>query len=159
MTYILNTKWTLYLHYPNDNNWDENSYKKIDTIETLEGGIILLNKISPNLYKKCMFFLMRENIKPMWEDEENKYGGAFSYKIPEQNLKDIWKGLSYQAIGETLLNDEHESILVNGITLSPKKNFGIIKIWLKNCTVDDPNAVNYFENISKEDCIFKKHIS
>jgi hypothetical protein len=33
------------------------------------------------LYSRGMFFIMREHILPLWEDESNKNGGCFSYKI------------------------------------------------------------------------------
>ena len=39
--------------------------------------------------------------------------------------------MCYECIGETLLNDNDKK-LVNGISFSPKKSFGILKIWSNN---------------------------
>ena len=77
----LNNKYTLYAHLPNDSNWDISSYKVITNINILEEMISLNENIPEDLIQKCMFFLMKDNIKPMWEDENNKKGGSISYKI------------------------------------------------------------------------------
>ena len=106
-----------------------------------------------------MFFLMRNCITPIWEDENNINGGAFSYKINNANIKTIWKNICYQTVGESLLIDISNSSNINGITLSPKKNFSILKIWTRNCDITDPQCINYFDEFTSENCIFKKHIS
>ena len=155
----LDDNWVLYIHYPNDTNWNISSYKKIAEINTIEKAIVLFNMISEDLYSRCMFFLMRNDIIPMWEQPENKNGGAYSFKVDVKCLKQIWKSMCYQAIGESVMKNAMESKNVNGITLSPKKNFAIIKIWTANCEMQDPTRINYFENITSDGCIFKKHIS
>tara|TARA_Y100000816_G_C26087660_1_gene574203 strand:+ start:220 stop:699 length:480 start_codon:yes stop_codon:yes gene_type:complete len=154
----LNENWILYIHYPNDLSWDISSYKKIIDICTIESAIEIFNLISLDLYNKCMFFLMRSNIKPVWEDPENIDGGAFSFKIDNKISKKIWKNICYQAIGETLINCK-EGNYITGITLSPKKNFGILKIWTKLCIDIDTNCINNIDTNLKESCIFKKHIN
>jgi hypothetical protein len=46
--------------------------------------------------------------------------------------------LAYSVLGENLtVNPAHEP-LVNGITISPKKNFCIIKVWLSDCSHQNP---------------------
>jgi hypothetical protein len=59
--------------------------------------------------------------------------------------------------GETLCVDKKHNSLINGITISPKKNFCIIKIWLLNCSVQDPNIIISIPNLLKQGCLFKKH--
>ncbi len=108
------------------------------------------------MVQNCMLFLMRENIKPIWEDENNKDGGCFSYKINNKNVSDIWKKLSCLLVGESLIN-ERMSLKINGITISPKKHFCIIKIWMKDCTIQNPDVINYFEGITAQGSLFKKH--
>jgi hypothetical protein len=46
---------------------------------------------------------------------------------------------------------------VNGITISPKKNFCIIKIWFDVAHYQDPNIIQDVPNLSKNGCLFKKH--
>jgi hypothetical protein len=155
----LENTWQVYIHYPNDINWNLDSYKLISNINNIESAVELFNLISDELYTKCMFFLMRNNISPTWEDTNNINGGAFSYKINNLNTKKIWKNICYQTIGETLLKDITNSSNINGITLSPKKNFSILKIWTKTCDITDPECINYFDEFTSDNCIFKKHIS
>ncbi len=153
----LQDNWTLYIHYPNDTNWDIDSYKIIDKITNLQQAIVLFNMIPCDLYMKCMFFLMRKDIKPLWEEDANKNGGAFSYKIDGKDTASVWKYVCYQAIGETLINCINFSD-ITGVSLSPKKNFSIIKIWTSTCNYDSPEIVNYSGVFRNNGCIFKKHI-
>ena len=155
--HALENKWTLYSHFSNDTNWDENSYKKLYVISNIEEGIALFELISNEKFKNVMFFLMRENIKPLWEVKENEDGGAFSFKVNMDNIKQIWTYMCYECIGETLFNDNDKK-LVNGISFSPKKSFGILKIWTKTCEIQDKTAIQLFDGLSDDGCIFKKHI-
>ena len=53
------------------------------------------------------------------------------------------------------------SIFVNcvtGITISPKKNFCIVKIWMTNCDHQNPQIVTSdIRNLTPQGCLFKKH--
>ena len=62
----------------------------------------------------------------MWEDPANCNGGAFSFKINHRISYSIWRTITYLAIGEQL--DNTNKNIITGITISPKKNFSIIKI-------------------------------
>ena len=157
----LESKWTLYCHYSNDTKWDESSYKKICEISNVEQAIGLFGLITNELFNSAMFFLMRENIKPMWEVDENSQGGAFSFKVNMDNIQNTWSYMCFQCIGETILNYDNSTTekYVNGISFSPKKCFGILKIWTRSCEIQEPDVINYFDGMSKEGCIFKKHIS
>jgi len=156
--HTLENNWTLYSHFSNDTEWDENSYKKICKISSIEEGIGLFDLLTNELFKNVMVFLMREDIKPMWEVKENENGGAFSFKVNMENIKDVWTNMCYECIGESLLND-NDTKIVNGITFSPKKCFGILKIWTKSCDIQCSSNINYFKGLSDEGCIFKKHIN
>jgi hypothetical protein len=48
---------------------------------------------------------------------------------------------------------------INGITISPKKNFCIIKIWLANCDYQNPAVITELPSIVPYGCLFKKHIA
>ena len=77
----LTDKWVLWAHLPHDIDWSVNSYKKIFTLTTVEETIAIMETIPEILVKNCMLFLMKEGIKPTWEDPRNRDGGCFSYKI------------------------------------------------------------------------------
>jgi len=154
----LHGKWNLYYHLPNDKNWDLSSYKPImEDIDTLEKLIAINESIPENIVKHCMLFVMRSGITPMWEDPENRNGGCFSFKVANKQVHAVWKTLFYALCGETLSNDAKQSPFFNGITISPKKNFCIVKVWLTNCLIQDPNILIQIPNLSKQGCLFKKH--
>jgi len=151
-------KWNLYYHLPHDKNWDLSSYKSImKNIETAERLISINENLNENIIKHCMLFVMRDGITPMWEDPKNRNGGAFSFKVANKLVPAVWKTLFYALCGETLSTDRTLSPMFNGITISPKKNFCIVKIWLENCSVQDPNVLIQIPNLSKQGCLFKKH--
>ncbi len=154
----LHDTWTLWAHLPHDTDWSVSSYKKIFTLDTVEDSLMLCENLPEVVVKNCMLFLMREGIQPIWEDEKNKNGGCFSYKINNRTVTNSWKNLSYVLLGETLTSPEL-SQAINGITISPKKNFCIIKIWLSTCNYNNPEIITEIEGLTRHGCLFKKHIS
>ena len=130
---ILQNQWNLYYHLPHDNNWNLNSYKIImENINSVEKITALNESLPENIVKYCMLFIMKKGITPLWEDTKNRDGGCFSYKVTNKTVHQIWKTLLYKLCGETLCVDTKYNTSINGITISPKKNFCIIKIWLNN---------------------------
>ena len=153
----LNGKWNLYYHLPNNTEWDLSSYSKIVTsIDTLETVVSVNEKLTDNVVKNCMLFLMKESIKPTWEDPANRDGGCFSYKINNKNVSETWKTMFYNVIGRSISNNKAFSKSVNGITISPKKNFCIIKVWLNSCQYQNPDFIKV-RNLTNQACLFKKH--
>jgi hypothetical protein len=105
-----------------------------------------------------MLFFMRDGIKPTWEDPKNRNGGCFSYKISEKNVFDSWKQLSFTVAGNSVSNQLNFVNKVTGITISPKKKFCIIKIWMNDCSNQNPAIItNEIKEISPLGCLFKKH--
>jgi hypothetical protein len=156
--HALENKWTMWAHLPHDTDWSINSYKKILTISTVEEGIALTETLPEVLVKNCMLFLMKEGITPIWEDPKNRNGGSFSYKISNKSVYDVWKDLSYVVLGESISIQSSFVSCVNGITISPKKNFCILKIWMSTCANQNPNIVTSDVNgLSSQGCLFKKH--
>lgn len=153
----LSDKWTLYAHLPHDTDWTIDSYKKIIHLNFLEEVISLFEALPDKLVKNCMLFLMKNNIKPVWEDEQNRNGGCFSYKVNNEDVSQVWKELSYLLIGNTLTENNELKQQINGITISPKKKFCIIKIWLsekkftKTCDLKEIHGLNH------KSALFKAH--
>ena len=46
---------------------------------------------------------------------------------------------------------------INGITISPKKSFNILKIWLKDCSYQNPKLIVDINGIDKKGCLFRRH--
>ena len=151
-------KWTLWAHLPHDTDWTVVSYKKICTFTYIEEVIGVFNSIPDTLTKNCMLFIMREGIQPIWEDPKNRTGGCFSYKIINKQVPIAWKNLAYALMGETLTNDKKYRPFINGITISPKKNFCIMKVWTSTCKSQNPELINNIKGLSNHGCLFKKHL-
>jgi len=155
----LHGKWDLYYHLPHEKNWELSSYRIILAgIDNAE-QVICLNEtaLSEYVVQRSMLFLMRRGITPMWEDAKNRDGGCFSFRVPNKCVHGIWKSLMYATCGETLFTNRKHNESMNGITISPKRNFCIIKIWMSNCENIDPNTISNIPNLSKQGCLFKKH--
>ena len=150
-------KWVLWAHLPHDTDWSLKSYIQLMQVESMEEVISLYNSIPPAMVKNCMLFLMRQNIKPMWEDPNNKQGGCFSFKVGNKNVPDVWKSVSYLLTGETLSKEKNFQDNITGITISPKKSFCILKIWMKNLEYQNPRVINEVKGLQIGGCLFKKH--
>jgi len=151
-------KWDLYYHLPHDKKWDLSSYKIIlSDIDTIEKVVTLNIQLPECVVKHCMLFMMRKGITPQWEDPKNRTGGAFSFKVINKQVHEVWKILMVCLCGESLFTNTEYSRHVNGITVSPKKNFCIVKIWLDCCELQDPNIIIDIPNLQKQGCLFKKH--
>ena len=127
----LNAVWCIYFHDTYDMNWETNSYKFITTISSVEDFIEIYKSFN-ELWSRGMFFIMREHIMPRWEDENNKNGGCFSFKINKTEVLDKFFEVSSQILGEVLGKTDIVSTNINGISICPKKNYHIIRIWIKN---------------------------
>ena len=125
-------KYTLWFHNPNDTNWQIDSYHKIITFTTIEEFWTITNYLKSDLIEKGMFFLMKEDIEPIWEDLNNITGGCISFKIDNMDSQNVWIDLMVHLISNNL------DIGINGISISPKKKFNIVKIWT-NSIVDIDN--------------------
>jgi hypothetical protein len=150
-------KWVLWAHLPHNTDWSLKSYIKIYEVDHAEQVIALNNSLPDQMIKNCMLFFMRKGIKPMWEDPKNINGGCFSFKIANKNIANIWRTISYLLTGETLTNNEKFLETVNGITVSPKKSFCILKIWTSTLDFQNVSILNKIETVSFQGCLFKKH--
>ena len=110
------------------------------------------------MIQNCMIFCMRQNILPTWEDPLNRDGGSFSFKINNSDIYDVWNELMTTLMSEMLIKDEILNQSINGITISPKKNFCILKIWMRNIDTQNVKLFNLPSSVDTKSTIFKKHI-
>jgi hypothetical protein len=162
----LNNDWTCWIHYQNDNDWTLESYKLISKFSYLKEIALFIENLHESIIKKTMVFFMKDAILPLWETQDNIDGGCFSYKISNNNIVSIFKILLYKIVGNSLIDDENINTNINGISISPKKNFCIIKIWMKknDCFTNfdlssnkDPFAIHTIFAIEEQICVFKQH--
>lgn len=153
----LKHSWVLWAHLPQDGNWKLASYKKIATLQSVQSIIAVIESLPDDMVKNCMLFIMKKGIAPMWEDPVNRTGGCFSYKVSNKFVIDVWRDMCFALVGNSISGDDKFINNVTGLTISPKKNFCIIKIWLSNCEFQNPTVVSAIPNLSSYGCLFKKH--
>ena len=145
----LENKWTFWFHKLYEDDWSINSYKKLYTFDNIAEFWCLYNNL--NYLHNGMFFLMKNNIKPIYEDKHNINGGYWSIKISNNNILDIWLNLSIDLVSGNL----DKKNIISGLSISYKKNFYIIKIWIKNKSY---NKLSYLDlsniNINKNDILY-----
>ena len=152
---FLSECWTLYFHDPDDNQWTANSYKIISHISTLQDWCYTDVSFT-NLWFKGMFFIMREHIQPLWEDPHNKEGGCFSFKVNKPDVGNYWFNLISLLLGgklgKTILTDSN----ICGVSISPKRNYCILRIWIQTHEFNNINLFN-LDVPSYSQVMYKSH--
>jgi hypothetical protein len=147
----LKDSWNLWYHHIL-NDWTLSGYKKIYTINTIKDFWDIYNNI--NLIEELNnlhLYFMRDNVTPIWEDNNNKNGGVWSILVNSDYAFELWEKLSVDLVSQTIFDNN-----INGISINQKNNIFIIKIWnnnknLKNNTIL-PTYLNDYGNI-----IYKPH--
>ena len=156
--YKLQTSWILWNHKLNDNNWKNNSYKNIFEINNLYDYKFLENIMTLQNLQNTMFFLMRKDIFPTWEDPDNRDGCCASFKVPLKDIRNIWIQLVIDIIRENIHIDKNKYDIINGISIAPKKEFNIIKIWFKTDIKNINKSIRLYDHyINVENCRLKKY--
>ena len=70
----LSNRWTLWAHLPHNTDWSITSYIPIATFTTVEDTLAVTETLPSILVENCMLFIMKEGIKPTWEDPKNRNG-------------------------------------------------------------------------------------
>jgi len=135
---LLNSVWTIWVHNNEKEDWSLDSYDKIYDIDSIGSywrffnNFHLLDKINNH------FFIMRQNITPIWEDVNNRNGGICSFKIDYYNKggrndigSEIMTCLSSLILNESFIPSNSR---INGISYSIKNRSIMIKLWIKNYT-------------------------
>lgn len=129
---FLNDIWSVYFHDISNPSWTMESYVRLGTMNTVDEFVAYRDAIETYI-TRGMFFIMREHVFPCWDDPFNINGETISIKILKCNVSDTWGHLAAHAVGEVFFGKGRDNLScnVNGISISPKKSFCIIKIWMK----------------------------
>jgi len=135
----LNSYWTVWVHRTTCTDWKITGYQRVYVINSLGSFWRFFNNFQMlNTYNNNIF-IMREEIAPIWEDVNNKFGGICSLKIDstQRGLKtdistEIFTLMSLLIMNETLVSNNKN---INGISFGVKKRSTLIKVWTK--TYDD----------------------
>lgn len=158
MNKSLNSQWSLWYHSVTDKSWKKNSYKELFTIKDLYGLKTIHDVIMRHHLQNGMFFMMRDDIFPTWEDPDNREGCCISFKVGSDVLKEQWMMIVNQVLGEDILHEMGETTEINGISVAPKKEFNIIKLWMRNNYTEYPTFLKeYGPYFTNDKALIKKH--
>jgi Eukaryotic initiation factor 4E len=132
--------WILWYHDPENNDYSLNGYVRIADLSTPQQFWSVVDTIPKDAWECGMFFFMRQGFKPLWDSPENENGGSWSKKVDITNIQNIFIDLMVHCASNELLIKNKESLA--GITVSPKGNFSIVKIWNTNISVYDRSNIN-----------------
>ena len=117
----LNSQWTMWLHQTDNNDWTLHGYQKRYVINSIGSFWRCFNNFQFfDLYKN-QIFNMRDEIAPIWEDVNNKFGGICSIKIEstQRGFKtdistEIFVSICMLIMNETLIASN--DTIINGIS-------------------------------------------
>jgi len=88
------------------------------------------------LTNHCDFHLFKKGIKPLWEDEANRYGGKWIVRLRKGLASRCWENLIMAMLGEQFMVGEE----VCGAVVSIRYQEDILSLW--NRTANDTGVTN-----------------
>ena len=151
----LNEIYTFWYHNPDNLDWSLESYIELLEFSTIEEFWVLDKFIRKDMIENGMFFIMRKSVKPIWECSTNIKGGCISWKVDRKNSYKSWIDCVGHFIMKEFGNLNH---LINGVSISPKKNSSIIKLWFKEeINIDELNIPKTY-CLANDKIIYKSHV-
>ena len=151
---ILNDEWVLWCHDIKDSNWGKDSYIKVYSFNTIEDFWKLYKNL--NNVDNIMLFLMKKGIFPLWEDQNNRDGGAWSFKIKKKDNFKIWLNMSMALVGCWITENDDIYNNITGISINPHLYTSVVKVWCNNNNYKD--NLDIFKNIMDDlEPIYKIH--
>jgi hypothetical protein len=147
--------WHLYEHNSENKNWKIDSYNDIYTVSNASNLWKLVNNFYRLDFKKYDFFLMKNDILPIWEHPKNRDGSICSIRTDINNGSDAVCLILLYLVTNKLYTDGTDDI--NGISCSVRNNWMVIKIW---CGFKEDKLINILQNglLSKLNNLTFKHI-
>lgn len=129
MDIMLTSEYVLWVHSTQNNDWSLAGYKKLCTIRNVSEFWQLFNNIHKLNFKNNNFFLMKQGVNPIWEDESNRDGGICSFRVEMDHALKVYELLCIFLMCNKLVANIDD---INGISITPKNNWAILKIWNKD---------------------------
>ncbi len=164
-------------HHNDDKNWDLLSHHNITTLKKWEDIPKFFNTLNVASgecnYSDFDIFMMKNDVTPLWEDQDNRNGCICSVRIDNllDNLEEayeLFKKMAYYMVNNTLLKFSPSTWdIVNGLSFSPRRLDHInpnsccvvIKIWLKSNIIGHIGFDKYGGISEREKQTIEKYIN
>ena len=127
--------WTLWYHEADCQDYSLESYMQVSEVGTPAEFWSMVDTIPKEAFENGMFFFMKKGVRPTWDSPENERGGAWSKKIDASYTHETFVDMMVHCVLGKLLQTHKETL--QGITLSPKGAFHILKIWNSVSNLND----------------------
>lgn len=145
--------WTLYFHSPDETKWTLNTFISLGPMKTWRDFWMVIDGLQLEYLSNGMFFMMRDPFPPLWESHHHIRGGCYSFRCQKSEAPDIYVNHIIAVMMNVLTNPKNQ---INGLSISPKRGFNIIKAWNNNaeafCKPGDINTS--FSSIREQDIIY-----
>jgi len=138
----LQSRWVLwYLKADRNKDW-EDCLKQVTTFDTVEDFWALYNhiQVASGLNWGSDYYLFKEGIKPMWEDENNIKGGRWLVAVDKLKRNELldhyWLELLMAIIGEQF--EEHGEHIC-GAVVNVRQKGDKVSLWTRDALKDDVN--------------------
>ena len=115
----LNDSYNMWYH-SDKNNWTIKGFKNILEIRNTMLLWQIINNWNIFINSNKHLFIMKNNIKPIWEDKPNSNGGCWSFKINHSIVLNVFEKLFINFVGKNILKS-YDNDDINGISLCKKK--------------------------------------
>ena len=126
-TPIPSGSWSLYFHAHDNPKWNLPSFTPVGTVKTWREFWSLIEGLRTDAIADGMFFFMRDPIPPLWENHQNIRGGSYSIRVQRKDAGETYVSYAIATMVGCLTTNSANTI--NGISISPKKGFNILKMW------------------------------
>jgi hypothetical protein len=97
-------------------------------------------KFSNDIFDKPNNFY---NAVSEWDSNSSEHGMDLIVKILKEDFDLKWFDICALILGETFGKTDNVSENINGLSISPKKNYYIIRIWIKNNNIANKELYNF----------------
>lgn len=119
--------WTLYFHSPEETKWTLNTFISLGAMKNWREFWTIINTLKEDSLSDGMFFMMRDPSPPLWESHHHIRGGCYSFRCQKKDAAEIYLNhIIASMLGSLTAHPENR---INGISISPKRGFNIVKIW------------------------------
>jgi len=127
----------------------EANLKRIYTVYTLHRfwGVFYNIPKPSALHYRSSLHMMRDERKPIWEEQYNCIGGTFRFRCQKRDTDKVWRELLLAAIGEQLNEYVSPNDEVCGISVTVRDREDTVSVW--NTNADEVDRARIFECVHK----------